>query len=57
MKFLMETRWEWVEEIEVEADHVMEAEVLAVTQAKERLAELFEDGTPSMEEFDLLHLG
>lgn len=56
-KWLIEVRYEWVREIVVEATDLREAEVEAVLQAKEEMAEQFEENTPSMEEFDLMDLG
>lgn len=56
-KFLIEARYEWVREYEVDADNYADAEVQAVLLAKDELAERFEEGTPSMEEFDLTDAG
>lgn len=56
MKYVIEARWEWAKEITVEADNYIEAEIAAVQRAKDDLAEQFEDGTPSMDEFDLTDL-
>lgn len=49
----VEVRYEWVREYSVVADTDAEAEVDAVLLAKGDLAEQFEEGTPSMEDFDI----
>jgi hypothetical protein len=52
-RVVVEVRYEWVREYTVVADYDSDAEVQAALLAKEALAEQFEEGTPSMEEFDI----
>lgn len=49
----VEVRYEWVREYSVVADWDSDAEVEAVLLAKADLADQFEEGTPSMEDFDI----
>lgn len=52
-KHKVEVRYEWVRTYTVDADNFPDAEVQAVLKAKDDLAEQFEEGTPSMEAFDV----
>ena len=56
-KFPVEVVYEWRREYTVDADNYSDAEVQAVLRAKDELAEQFEEGTPSAEEFDVTDLG
>lgn len=56
-QFPVEVALEWRREYVIEADNYADAEVQAILKAKEDLAEQFEEGTPSAEEFDVTDLG
>lgn len=57
MSMRMVVRWETEKTFEVDEDTLLDAETAAAVAMREHLAEMFEDGTPSMEEFDIFESG